>query len=102
MNTTRQKARPRFGLMMLVVVAPVGAMLLTSSPAQESKPETAAPLTELRIIEKVRTSTDRALDYLEQQQHKQGATAGGWSTNHALNSLAVLAFLSSGHVPGRG
>ncbi|HTU21665.1 MAG TPA: hypothetical protein VMG10_26750 [Gemmataceae bacterium] len=63
---------------------------------------TAAPLTELKVIERVTTATDRALDYLEQKQIKDGPEAGSWSTNQAFNALAMLAFMSKGHVPGRG
>jgi hypothetical protein len=75
---------------------------ILTSTAQETKSETAAPLTELRIIEKVRAATDRGLDWLEQKQEKQGLMAGSWSGNNAINALSILAFLSSGHVPGRG
>src|SRR5260370_18725525 len=75
------------------------ALILLPSPAQETKPEGAAPLTELAIVEKVRAATDKALDYMEQKQDPQ---TGSWSANHAINGLATLAFLSSGHMPGRG
>jgi hypothetical protein len=89
----------RLGLLLVLIL---GAITLTSSSAQETKPETAAPLTELRIIEKIRAATDKGLDWLEQKQVKQGAMAGSWSANNAMNALSILAFLSSGHVPGRG
>ncbi|HEY7313045.1 MAG TPA: prenyltransferase/squalene oxidase repeat-containing protein, partial [Gemmataceae bacterium] len=55
-----------------------------------------------KVIERVTTATDRALDYLEQKQIKEGPEAGSWSPNQAFNALAMLAFLSKGHVPGRG
>jgi hypothetical protein len=75
------------------------------SRAQDKKPaapEDTAPLTETRVIERVNAATDRALDYLESKQIKQGDNAGAWSTNQAFNAVAMLAFLSSGHTPGRG
>ncbi len=59
-------------------------------------------MTELKVIERVTTATDRALDYLEQKQIKEGQEAGSWNTNQAFNALAMLAFMSKGHVPGRG
>jgi hypothetical protein len=62
----------------------------------------AGPRTEMRIIEDVNRATDLALDYLERKQIKQGSEAGSWGANQAMNALSVLAFLSSGHVPGRG
>jgi hypothetical protein len=73
-----------------------------AAPAPSAAPATAAPLTELKVIERVTTATDRALDYLEQKQIKDGPEAGSWSTNQALNALSMLAFMSKGHVPGRG
>src|SRR5437763_232287 len=75
------------------------ALILLPSSAQETKPEGAAPLTELAVVEKVRAATDKALDYMEQKQDPQ---TGSWSGNHAINALATLGFLSSGHTPGRG
>ena len=78
------------------------------SPAQEKKPgearpdTSAAPLTETRVIERINAATDKALDWLEKKQIKQGDNAGAWSTNQAFNAVAMLAFLSSGHTPGRG
>ncbi len=47
-------------------------------------------------------STDKALDWLESKQIKQGENAGAWNTNQAFNALSMLAFMSSGHTPGRG
>ena len=39
---------------------------------------------------------------MESKQIKQGDNTGAWSTNQAFNALAMLAFMSSGHTPGRG
>src|SRR5438876_393843 len=99
--------RLRVGLMIAVIALAGWMFLLPGNPrrddaaqAQEAKP--AAPLTELGIVEEVRKKTDKALDYLESKQIKEGAEAGSWSTNQAFNGLALLAFMSAGHVPGRG
>jgi hypothetical protein len=75
-----------------------------AKPAAKAKaPSPAGPVTELQIIERVNRSTDKALDYLEQKQIKDGPNDGAWSAgNMAVNALAVLAYLSRGHVPGRG
>ncbi len=71
--------------------------------ADAGKARGAAPLTEVEVVRRVNAATDRALDYLEKKQIKEGAAAGAWrSDNNAINALAVLAFLSRGHVPGRG
>src|SRR5262249_51473332 len=46
---------------------------------------------------------DRALEFLKNQQDR---TDGSWSVsgqkNPAISSLAIMAFLSAGHVPGEG
>ena len=86
------------GLLAYVMAQPASSP--TAAPAGPSA--TAAPLTELKVIERVTTATDRALDYLEQKQIKEGPEAGSWSPNQAFNALAMLAFMSKGHVPGRG
>ena len=62
-----------------------------------------APANEMEVVRRVNAATDRALDYLEKKQIKEGPQAGAWrADNNAINALAVLAFLSRGHVPGRG
>src|SRR5262249_40466780 len=46
---------------------------------------------------------DRAIAYLHQTQDKDGSwKAGGHGKNAAITGLAVMAFLSAGHVPGEG
>ena len=75
----------------------------SSSKAPEGRADGAAPLSEVQVVKRVNAATDRSLDYLEKKQIKEGAAAGAWrSDNNAINALAVLAFLSRGHVPGRG
>lgn len=85
-------------------VALFGAALLPFVPAQApEKKGPATPISEVRIVERVNAATDRALDYLESKQIKDGPNAGAWNaSNNAINALSILAFLSRGHVPGRG
>ena len=78
-------------------ICPVLALLLlfTATPPAHAEP----PLSEQRVVEQVRSSVDRAIDYLASQQPPDG----GWNhDNQAPNALAILAFLGRGHVPGRG
>lgn len=88
----------------LLFLGLAGLALVPFAPARQAAPKkSAAPLSELKIVEKVNAATDRALDYLEKKQIKEGDGAGAWRTdNNAINALAILAYLSRGHVPGRG
>jgi hypothetical protein len=86
--------RWRFGFGFPVVALVV---CLGSAGGQESKPA-AAPLTERKIVERVTGVTDRALAYLAAVQRRDGS----WHNNHAVNALALLAYMGRGHVPGRG
>jgi len=84
------------GLAFVAMVVFAGAQ-----PPQSARPvesPTAAPLTETRIVERVTAATDRGLEYLRRKQRPDG----GWANNHAINGLALLAFMGRGHVPGRG
>src|SRR5262249_57606758 len=48
-------------------------------------------------------AVDRALAYLHNTQDRtDGAWRAGNQKNPAITSLAVMAFLSAGHVPGEG
>jgi hypothetical protein len=47
-------------------------------------------------------AVDRALEYLQHSQAKDGAWRSGAGKSPALTGLAVMAFLSAGHVPGEG
>ncbi len=104
--------RYTFGRLPLVAVLALGVglalMLLThfsrgqNAPAGPAPKGDEGPRTEMKIIEDVTKATDLALDYLERKQTRQGPETGAWSSNQAINALAMLAFLSSGHVPGRG
>jgi len=69
----------------------------------EGEKADSSTITEVEVIRRVNLATDRALDYLEKKQIREGPNTGAWrADNNGINGLAVLAFLSRGHVPGRG
>lgn len=90
--------------------APCAALILACLVAiprenvAQPKPSTAGPLdapapqSELKIAQQVNGSIDKGLAYIASKQKKDG----GWHSNNAINSLAMLAFMGRGHVPGRG
>jgi hypothetical protein len=59
---------------------------------------TADPLTEIRVVERVTAAVDKSLAFLAAKQKSDGS----WHENHAVNALALLAFMGRGHTPGRG
>lgn len=64
-----------------------------------------APAAEKRAKDTpVDRAIDRALEYLDKVQDKADGAwpGGGHGKNPAITSLAVMAFLSAGHVPGEG
>ena len=83
-------------------VSPLGGsllvLLLCSTSARAQPSTTADPLTEIKVVERVTSSVDRSLEYLAAKQRPDG----GWHNNHAVNAVALLAFLGRGHTPGRG
>ncbi len=50
----------------------------------------------------VRDAVDRALDFLQTTQRPDGTWPAGQASSTAVPSLAVMAFLARGHVPGQG
>src|SRR5262249_25621650 len=74
------------------------ALFVAATVLAQPRPDVPAPKAEPKPTEQVNAAIDRGLEYLASKQRKDG----GWHTNNAINSLAVLAFLGRGHTPGRG
>jgi hypothetical protein len=56
----------------------------------------------LRPKDKLEENVGRALNFLGHMQEKDGSWTYTGEKSHGITSLAVLAFLSAGHVPGEG
>ena len=74
------------------------ALLLCGATAAQDDRGAAETITEIEVVERVTAATDRALEYLALKQQPDGR----WVANNGVDSVAVLAFLGRGHVPGRG
>src|SRR5690606_1632611 len=58
---------------------------------------------ENEITPELDASVNRGLAWLAREQHEDGSFGeGGWGRNVAVTSLAALAFMADGHLPGRG
>ena len=73
-----------------IVSTVVICLLSTSAPAQQLGND------------RVEESVDRGLAFLALLQEKDGSWQGQGFKHPAITSLAVMAFLSAGHVPGEG
>jgi prenyltransferase beta subunit len=77
----------------------ITAFACSTTYAQSSREaNTAEPLTELKVVQRVTAATDRAVAYIASKQRPDG----GWHNNQAVNALALLSLMGRGHVPGRG
>src|SRR4051812_37748815 len=96
--------RPRRVARWLLIGAVAAAPLLglPGGPVGTKPPVArAAPADEEAVPPKVEAAVDKALLWLSRSQKDDGSWKQGGSTT-AVPSLAVMAFLSRGHVPGQG
>jgi hypothetical protein len=75
--------------------AVLGTLVLILSPGLTASAQTEKP-------SRVERAVDDALAFLKTMQERDGSWSAQDSRNPAVTSLAVLAFLSAGHVPGEG
>src|SRR6266545_2365466 len=83
------KAR-RYDLMLRHAASLVVPLVLVAQPAAQSGGD------------RVEQAVDRALVFLRNIQETDGSWRVGNEKNPAITALAVMAFLSAGHVPGEG
>jgi squalene cyclase len=69
-------------------------LLVAAAPLQARPPKKKTPMDQ---------AVDKALEFLHNTQNKSdGSWTGGRTKHVGVSSLAVMAFLSAGHVPGEG
>ncbi|MFG0284149.1 MAG: prenyltransferase/squalene oxidase repeat-containing protein [Phycisphaerales bacterium JB039] len=71
--------------------------------AQEQRPGAENNALEDEITPALDGAVNRGLAWLATQQHEDGSFGeGGWGRNVAVTSLAAIAFMADGNLPGRG
>ncbi len=77
----------------------LSSMLSLVAPASAAGDDPAASL----MNDETRASIDRSLAWLAERQNRDGSFgSGGYMGNIAVTSLAGLAFMTAGHMPGQG
>src|SRR5688572_21622054 len=79
-----------------------GSELLAAPAQPEPSSESLASALSPQQWNQVEQSIDRALAWLAKQQDSDGSIDAPTSAQPAATSLAVMAFLSKGHIPGEG
>jgi hypothetical protein len=74
------------------------ALLLCVAAIAQDERDAAETITEIEVVQRVTSATDRALEYLALKQQPDGR----WVGNNGVDGVALLAFMGRGHVPGRG
>jgi prenyltransferase beta subunit len=91
---------PRYGNEKKMVI--FIALLFTVSTVAADKNDKIAP-DEVKMPDRARRSTARALEWLAERQNSDGSwSEGRYPHNTAITSFALLAFLSQGHLPNQG
>ncbi len=93
--------RVAFALLCLWLQVQPGVRVMADDFADEWRPPSMEVLS-TRKWEEVDSSVARALAWLASQQQADGSFPSKSSGQPAVTSLCVIAFLSSGHTPGRG
>lgn len=80
------------------------ALAAASAAALAQEGETAENnALENEITPQLDAAVNQGLAWLAREQHEDGSFGeGGWGRNVAVTSLAALAFMADGHLPGRG
>lgn len=91
-----------------LIVAAAGAMILApcifsgAGNGSGTFAPTARADQDENVPPKVRDAVDKALSWLKDNQKPDGSWQAGGGSTTAVPSLAVMAFLARGHVPGQG
>ena len=92
----------RIMLVALAIAFACEARAQSSLPSVIAKSSNLSSALPPREWVRLETGVDRGLDWLSRQQEKDGRFPSEDAVQPAITSLAVMAFLSRGHVPDRG
>jgi prenyltransferase beta subunit len=85
----------------LLLVALAALTLIVPASADDKKGKSAPD--EVKMNERARKATAKALEWLASKQNSDGSwSEGRYPHNTAITSFALLAFLSQGHLPNQG
>jgi prenyltransferase beta subunit len=85
-----------------VLLALVATSMFAVSTVAADKKDKGVP-DEVKMNERARKATAKALEWLAQRQNSDGSwSEGRYPHNTAITSFALLAFLSQGHLPNQG
>src|SRR5689334_13629648 len=91
-----------------VVLAAAFALIAGEATAQEGPPSVIAKTSDLSSAlppgewSRIETAVDKSLQWLAAQQADDGSFPSDDIAQPAVTSMAVMAFLSRGHMPGQG
>src|SRR5215467_3869342 len=86
----------------LAFVVLVGASMFAAPTSAADKKDKTAP-DEVKMNERARKATAKALEWLAQRQNADGSwSEGRYPHNTAITSFALLAFMAQGHLPNQG
>src|SRR4051794_20363914 len=102
-STPPPRRRPRLACWFLTTAAALAPVLgLPGAGRAPVGPSAARAAEDEPVPPKVEAAVDKALSYLSKNQRDDGSWPQGRTSTTAVPSLAVMAFLSRGHVPGQG
>jgi len=105
-SPTRRRLKPPLHRLLAAALAAGSLLGLPGGPRTGPLPSPSIARAEAGndkpVPPKVQAAVDKALDWLAKNQNPDGTWPAGQGISTSVPSLAVMAFLASGHTPGQG